>query len=159
MHHKSFPVALMLSIALLLGACSTTSQTTQRYTAAPGDKFSVTYVNSGGMSEVDLGVLRTAVERDLSAAGLLAASSGSAQRQVKVQINEYRMRHGAARALVGIMAGKDIIRSSVTVSDASGRMIGSSEVDTGNSTAWGTTDGMIEGHAEEIVQFLRGEAD
>ena len=54
-----------------------------------------------------------------------------ASRKVAIRINEYRMRHGASRALVGIMAGKDTIRSTVEIRDGSGHLLGSSEIDSG----------------------------
>lgn len=149
---------LALSCALALAACGTSSQVTQRYAAAPGEQFAYSIDNPGGMSAENLATLRTELDRQLTAAGALAAGQAGATRKVAIRIEEYRMRHGAARALAGIMAGKDTIRSTVTVSDASGQVLGSSEIDSGNSTAWGTTGGMIEAHAAEIVAFLRGGA-
>jgi hypothetical protein len=153
---RSFAIALALFAALVLPACGTSSHVNQRYAPAAGDQFAYTIENPGGMIAEDLTTLRTSLDSQLRAAGLLAATPSGAERKVTITINEYRMRHGAARALVGIMAGKDTIRSTVKVVDANGRVLGATEVDSGNSTAWGTTDGLIEGHAEEIANFLRG---
>lgn len=153
---RQFALVLALLGILVLSACGTSSQVTQRYSAAANDQFAYTIDNRGGMSAENLATLRSALDSQLRAAGLLAATAASAERRVTITINEYRMRHGAARALVGIMAGKDTIRSTVKVVASDGKVLGSSEIDSGNATAWGTTGGMVEGHAEEIVNFLRG---
>lgn len=146
----------LLCLVLALAACGTSSQVTRPYAPASGERFAYTIDNAGGMSAENLATLRAGLDRQLSAAGALAATPAGASRKVGIRINEYRMRHGAARALVGIMAGKDTIRSTVEVRDAGGQLLGSSEIDSGNSTAWGTTGGLVEGHASEIVAFLRG---
>ena len=151
-----FALLFCLLCTLALAACGTSSQVVQRYAAAPGEQFAYSIDNPGGMSAENLATLRAELDRQLSAAGALAAGQAGATRRVAIRIHEYRMRHGASRALVGIMAGKDTIRSTVTVSDASGKVLGSSEIDSGNATAWGTTGGLVEGHASEIVAFLRG---
>lgn len=153
---RQFAVFLTLLGALALSACGTSSQVTQRYAPAPGDQFAYSIDNRGGMSEENLATLRTSLDSQLRGAGLLAATPSSAGRHVTITINEYRMHHGAARALVGIMAGKDTIRSTVQVTDRDGNVLGSGEIDSGNATAWGTTGGLVEGHAEEIANFLRG---
>jgi len=153
---RPFAIVLALLAALVLSACGTSSQVTKRYAPAAGDQFAYTIDNRGGMSEENLVTLRSSLDGQLRAAGLLAASPSNAARRVTITINEYRMRHGAARALVGIMAGKDTIRSTVEVVGSDGEVLGSSEIDSGNSTAWGTTGGLVEGHAEEIANFLRG---
>ena len=53
------------------------------------------------------------------------------------------------------MAGRDKIVSSVRVIDANGSQVGNFEVETFNSTAWGTTDGLMQKHAEELVSQLK----
>ena len=72
-----------------------------------------------------------------------------------ITINEYRMRHGAAPRAGRDHAGKDTIRSTVKVSDANGRVLGSTEVDS-ETAPLGHDRRAIEGHAEEIANFLRG---
>ena len=155
--HAPFLLMLLLGLA---GCIGTSSQVIDRYDAAPGDRFSYTIDNSGGMSAEALGIFRAKLDADLSAGGLLAAPGSAAARRVDIHVTTYRMRHGAARGLAGIMAGKDSIKSTVTVVDAaSGRELGSTKVESGNATAMGILRGLIEGHAEEIVQFLRGNTD
>lgn len=62
----------------------------------------------------------------------------------------------ATRALVGIMAGRDKIISHVRVLDTGGAQLASFEVESTNTTAWGTTGGLHQKHAEEIVLRLKG---
>lgn len=156
MNRRQAPFLLMLLLSVA-GCIGTSSQVIDRYAPAAGDKFSYTIDNSGGMSEEALGIFRSKLDSELSAGGLLAATPGSAARRVAIHVTTYRMRHGAARGLLGVMAGKDSIQSTVRVTDAtSGRELGSTEVESGNATAMGTSHGLIEGHAREIVQFLRG---
>jgi len=66
------------------------------------------------------------------------------------------MCHGAARALAGIMAGFDSIKSQVTIVDGSGAVLGRIDINSTNATGWGTSRGLIEGHAKEIVDFATG---
>ncbi|HST44923.1 MAG TPA: DUF4410 domain-containing protein, partial [Luteimonas sp.] len=119
MSSRPVRIACTALLALLMAACGTSSQVTQRHASVPGQQFSYTIENPGGMSAENLAALRAELDRQLRAAGALAATPQGAQR-VTVTIREYRMRHGAARALAGIMAGKDTIRSTVTVKDAAG---------------------------------------
>jgi hypothetical protein len=66
------------------------------------------------------------------------------------------MRHGATRALVGVMAGADNMQSSVQVRDKKSQaVVGEFFVESKNPTAMGTSRGMIVEHANKIVQYLR----
>lgn len=158
MNRTRTPFLLMLLLGLA-GCIGPSSQVIDRYDAAPGDKFGYTIDNSGGMSAEALGIFRAKLDADLSAGGLLAAPAAP--------------RRGASTSTWPLTAcatvphagcrhhgGKDSIKSTITVIDAaSGRELGSTEVESGNATAMGTWRGLIEGHAEEIVQFLRGTTD
>ncbi len=69
----------------------------------------------------------------------------------------YYMRHGAARAMVEIMAGSDNIQSRVKIKDSStGNVLSEFTVQSKNPTAWGTSKGLIEEHADKIVATLKG---
>lgn len=146
--------ALMLA---LTGCIGTNSNVRSAYTPSGADKFSYTVENSGGMSAEGLDILNTQLRADLGP--LLAASTEPGAKRVQIRITNYYMRHGAARALVGIMAGKDNITSVVTVLDAgTDTVLGTTEVVSSNATAFGTSSGLIEGHAKEISAFLKGTA-
>jgi hypothetical protein len=54
------------------------------------------------------------------------------------------------------MAGADNILSQVTVRDAaSGSVLGEFVVESKNPSAWGTSRGLIEEHADKIVSYLK----
>ncbi|MBS7456989.1 DUF4410 domain-containing protein [Coralloluteibacterium stylophorae] len=145
---------LLASLFLVLAACSTSSQVRTAYAPTAGDRFSYAIDNAGGMSTEALGIFRARLDSQLAARGLLAQGGGD--RRIAIRIDEYRMRHGAARGLLGVMAGTDSILSTVTVTDADGRVLGQMQVDSGNATAMGTATGMIETHADEVVAFVSG---
>lgn len=148
----------VLLLSLFLTACGTSSQVRSDYARAADDRFTYDVVNTGGMSEEALGIFQERLTAALQERGQLAESNGSDARTIRVEITNYRMRHGSARALVGIMAGRDSIRSDVRILDAGGTVLGEIEIDSGNSTAWGTSRGLIQGHAQEIVDFATGGA-
>lgn len=99
-------------------------------------------------------LLRDDLSSELSARSLLATSLGAGVRSLDIKVTYYRMRPGAARALVGIMAGVDKIQSSVTVKSADGKVLSEYSVTSKNGSAWGTAHGLIEKHAKEIVSTL-----
>lgn len=143
--------ALIAAGALALAACSTTS-TVQQPRATPavaGEKYSYTFVNKAGTEGGDPSALDAAIRTRMQAAGVLG--TGGSATPVTVTLVDFRMRHGAARALVGVMAGKDRIHSKVTVGGG-----GSFDVETSNITAWGTSGGLMEKHADEIIARLKG---
>lgn len=86
----------------------------------------------------------------------LELSPNQSTKKVEITITKYRMRHGAARALVGIMAGTDNIASRVTVTDAvSGTILADYIVNSLNDSAWGTSRGLIEEHIDKVVAYLK----
>lgn len=145
-------------MALALAGCGTSSQVRSAYTHAPDDRFAYEVVNTDGMSEEGLSILTARIESLLRESGRLAVDAASGSRQVEIEITNYYMRHGATRALVGIMAGADSIESTVTIRGTDGAVLGQIDIDSTNASAWGTSRGLIEGHAEEIVEFATGVA-
>ena len=120
------------------------------------DQFTYEVVNTDGMSDEGLAMLKSEIDSILAARGQRAAGTESDAKKLSIEITNYYMRHGATRFFVGIMAGRDSIRSTVKVIDASGNVLGQTDVDSTNATAWGTSSGLIESHAEEIVDFATG---
>lgn len=145
-------------LALALAGCGTSSQVRNAYVHAPDDQFVYEVINTDGMSEEGLAILKARIEALLRERGQLAVNAASGSRQVQIEITNYYMRHGAARALVGIMAGADSVESTVTIRGMDGEVLGQIDIDSSNATAWGTSKGLIEGHAEEIVEFATGVA-
>lgn len=147
--------ALILAIALpfALAACiGTSSKVARPNAAAVGSKLWYTIDNPGGMTPEGMQVLRARLDERFVAVRTADGAPGAVQ--VKVTVTAYRMRHGAARALVGIMAGKDTVLSTVQVLDESGAELGRLNVESGNATAVGSAGGLLRGHADEIADFV-----
>jgi hypothetical protein len=144
------------AVSMLLAGCGTSSQVKSDYARASSDRFTYEVVNTDGMSDEGLSILKARIEALLAERGQRAAGTEVDAKKVTIEITNYYMRHGATRAMVGIMAGRDNIESDVRILDASGKVLGQIDVSSFNSTAWGTSRGLIEGHAEEIVEFATG---
>lgn len=148
--------ALLFAAALpfLLAACiGTSSKVARPNAAATGSKIWYTVENPGGMTPEGLTVLRGRLDERFVAVRAAEGTPGSVH--VRVTVTAYRMRHGAARALVGIMAGKDTVLSTVQVLDpATGQELGRLNVESGNATAVGSAGGLLRGHADEIADFV-----
>lgn len=147
---------IIVALSLALAGCGTSSQIRNDYAHAPTDRFVYEVVNTDNMSEEGVSILKGHIESLLAERGQRATGTEPEARKVTIEITNYYMRHGAARALVGIMAGSDSIKSQVTIVDASGAVLGRIDIDSKNATAWGTSRGLIEGHAKEIVEFATG---
>jgi hypothetical protein len=77
---------------------------------------------------------------------------------VNITIKKYRMRRGFVKRMFGILAGKDGVKSLVTVIDPeSDKVIGESFISTTNLTKSVTMDDVAHMHAGEIARFLAGE--
>ena len=143
-------------LALMLCACSTTSKIRDRYDVGASDRFTFEIENHEQMTEAGLEVLRTSLQSQLSAIDKLARDGDPDARRIHVLITSYYMRHPAARHTAGIMAGADTIKSQVRILDAQGTELGRIDLFSQNITAWGTAKGLINGHAEKIVDFVTG---
>ena len=147
---RSFALAASI---LLLAACSTTSTVHQAHSAPAGQTYAYSFSNQGGDDAEGIARLDGVIQSHLREAGLINA--GGTNPKIEVVLKHYYVRSNGARFWAGIMAGRDKIVSNVRVIDANGSQVGNFEVETFNSTAWGTTDGLMEKHAEELVAQLK----
>jgi hypothetical protein len=129
----------------------------------PGENLKLSYSLSASqsveVSDAVLETMRTQLDRRLSARNLLGVQgeSGFTKAKAEILISGYRMRHGAARALVGIMAGCDRIQSKVTVKESSiGTTIGIASFESTECSAVIPAQKTINGHIENIVDYLSG---
>lgn len=147
-------LALVPLFAIILTACmGTAGKVHAPYRGGSSDRFTYELDNFGGMTPEGRTILESRLRSQL--AGRLVPGDAQANR-IKIRVTYYRMRHGAARALVGIMAGQDRIVSDVSISSPAGEPLGSLTVDSKNPTAMFTAKGLIEDHADEIAQFALG---
>lgn len=144
----------LLACVLFLGACSTTSQVHQAHAPTAGQAYAYSFTNKGGDDHAGIATLDSVIQKKLRESGLLAG--GAADRKIDVVVTHYYVRSNGARFWAGIMAGRDKIISNVRILDADGSQMGNFEVETTNTTAWGTTDGLMQKHADEIVARTLG---
>ena len=144
---------ILIACAALTGCIGTSSKVARPNAAATGSKLWYTVENPGGMTPEGMTVLRSRLDERFVAVRTADGAPGAVH--VKITVTAYRMRHGAARALVGIMAGKDTVLSTVQVLDpATGHELGRLNVESGNATAVGSAGGLLRGHADEIADFV-----
>ena len=150
-------VAGALLPCLLLVACAGASLRVDRpYQPSPGQKFTYEIVNKAQVPAEGLGILEARLATQLTGSGLLTSRTDKSARTVEIVIENYYMRHGATRAMVGVMAGADNILSTVIVKEAgSGEVLARFQVQSSNPTALGTSRGLIEEHADKIVNYLK----
>lgn len=149
---KGLALAVLVAFAST-GCIGTSSQITAPNQAAAGTHYWYTIDNRGNMSPEGMTILKARLDERLGP--VLARGATGGAYEADIVISSYRMRHGAARALAGVMAGTDEIRSSVTIVDpGTGERIGRIDVNSKNQTALGSAGGLIEGHADEIADFL-----
>lgn len=148
---------IRMAIALLvvaLSGCTTTSTVQQAVAPAQGTTYALAFENNGGEDLAGIASLARIIRERLQGAGLLAAGPAPGAR-VEVEFTHFRVRSYAARAIAGILAGRDRIASQVTVVGPDGTQAGRFEVETTNLSAWGTGEGLMEQHADEIVARLK----
>jgi len=152
---------VLLSSLLLAGCMGTSLRAHTPYQPSAGQSFTYKFVDGEKMSVEGLEIMRERLGSQLEAAGLLAKSAAGPTREVDIVINNYFMRHGAARAMGGILHGIDNIFTTVVVKDARTMTVLSKfEVESKNPTAWATSRGLIQGHADKIVNYLKtGQSD
>jgi hypothetical protein len=154
-----FTVSILLFSALLTGCAGTGAQVKQAYSVGQQDKFRLALTMPADTNKEAESILRDRIVTQLADNNLLPPINATNFRTLEVTVTNYRMRNGAVRFLAGILAGPDNILSTVTVKDAAGRVLGQYEVESKNPTAWGTSRGMIEAHADKIVRLLQGSKD
>ena len=145
---------LILVVAILLSGCIGTKGMAVRPNDAPADaRYWYSVDTSGGMTPEGLVVLKARLDERFAAVRAPDRTPGAVE--VRITVTSYRMRHGAARALVGIMAGTDHVHSPVELIDtASGAVLGALNVESKNQTAIGSAGGLIRGHADEIADYV-----
>lgn len=148
-------VSLLVTSALLITGCSTSAHIKSSYKLVADEKLELKVSAPPSATQEALQIFNDRLRSQLSNNRLLAASDDSSVRILDVEVNKYTMRHGASRAMLGILAGTDTIQSTVRIVDRSnGAVLSEFTVESGNATAWGTSRGLIEDHADKIIESL-----
>ncbi len=140
-------------LALLTGCVGTSLKVDQSYVYNASDSFSYSIIDEAEVTPQGMSIFKDRLKAQLIESTLYSEDSN---KEIEVTINNYRMRHGAARALAGIMAGADNITSTIRIKDkSSGDVVGEFQVVSKNPTATGTAKGLIEQHADKIVVYVK----
>ncbi|MEL4892600.1 hypothetical protein PQU63_09260 [Xanthomonas protegens] len=145
----------LVSVMLLAAGCATNSVVHQSYKATTAETYWYQLTGNDDTDADSLAMFRRQLDTQLDAAHLHGAQGQANARKMTIVIDHYYMRSNGARFWAGIMAGRDKIKSRVTVADANGKTAAQFDVESTNSTAWGTSEGLIERHAQEIVARLK----
>jgi hypothetical protein len=146
----------LLFSVLLSGCVGLSLRVSTPYQPSQGQNFTYEVVDKAGTSEEALTTMRDRLNDQLGAAGQLAQSAAGATRTVEIVITNYHMRPGAAKFWVGSLAGSDNILTSVVVKDAKTETVLSRfEAESQYSSSWVFSRGLIQGHADKLVNYLK----
>lgn len=148
---------LIVLACLILSGCGVKQNVIRAYNPTQNLKLSYSLSASDGTEVPDevLETMREQLARRLSARNLLAQQGENGANQANIVITGYRMRHGAAKALVGILAGCDNIQSKVVVKESvTGNTIGESTFESKECSAVIPAQKTINSHIEKIVEFF-----
>ncbi|WP_372382674.1 DUF4410 domain-containing protein [Xanthomonas sp. NCPPB 1068] len=150
---KKMGWALAMTSAALLCACSTNSVVRQSYKADAAATYWYEIKGSEDTDAASLAMFRRQLDAKLGEAKLRGVQGAPGARELDISVTHYYMRSNGARFWAGIMAGRDKVKTSIEVKDA-GKTVAAFDVESTNTSAWGTSEGLIETHAEEIVERL-----
>jgi hypothetical protein len=154
---KLLAALLLASTTALIGCAGTSAMVRSEYKLSQGEKVTYMLTAPEDMAEEARGIFRARLTEKLTSGGLLSGASDTDARELDIQVTNYRMRHGAARALLGILAGSDNMQSMIGIKNkTTGAVLSEYEIESKNPSAWGTSKGMIEDHADRIVDTLAG---
>ena len=159
---RYFSTLLLISVIFLSG-CSTSIKIDKSYTPLKNRTLeyevypSKKLIAKSIVSKKVLDIFRTRLSYQLNKEGRLSKKNKEAEEKVEIIITKYRMRHGASRAMLGILAGTDSMISTIIVKEKkSNKTVAEFTVQSGNITAWGTSSRMIKDHADQIARYLTG---
>lgn len=147
---------LLLATALVLSGCFGTKLSVQDpYDEnVQNDKFSYEIVEEVDVPDKALDILTNRLESRLVELDHLATSD-NANMEMEIVFTDYYMRHGAARMLVGVMAGTDSIITKVYLRDIEkNELVSVFTVESQNPTALSSARSLIEEHAEKIANYI-----
>ena len=117
------------------------------------DNFSYDIVDGSKVSEEGMSIFKNKLESELKQKSLY---NGNSNKVIEITFNNYYVRPGAARALVGVMAGVDNITSAVVIKEKdSDKTVGRFRVISKNATAMSSARNLIEQHSDVIIENLK----
>ncbi|WP_369940616.1 hypothetical protein [Xanthomonas medicagonis] len=147
--------ALALVGVMLIAGCSTNSVVRQTYKATAPETYWYQIKGNEDTDADSLGMFQRQLDEKLGEAHLRGSEGDARARKMTIIIEHYYMRSNGARFWAGIMAGRDKIKSRVEVAGEDGKTAARFDVESTNTSAWGTSEGLVGRHAEEIVERLK----
>lgn len=139
----------IFTLILSVGCMGTKNIIKEEFKIGSYDKFDCKILDYAGVTSQGLEIFKSKLYNNLRMHSLLDESSN---KLIEVTFTNYYVRHGATRALVGVLAGADNITSKIVIKDKmTNEVYGEFQVVSKNATAMGTARGLIEQHADEIV--------
>ena len=104
------------------------------------------------VSEEDKSIFKNRLELLLNEKLLYKENSNKV---IEITFNNYNMRSGVSRAMLGVAGGIDRITTTVIIKEKdSGKILGKSRVMSKNATAWSSSNNSIEQHVYKIVSYI-----
>ena len=143
-----------IGLIFLVGCAGTELTVDQSYAYKTSDSFDHEIIDKANVTANGMAIFEARLDAKLNQLELNLSDKGS--RKIEITFTNYHMRHGAARALAGVMAGSDNITSTVIIKDTeSDEVIGKLQVVSKNPTATGSARGLIEQHADKIATYIK----
>lgn len=140
-----------------LSGCGTSMKAKKEFAPVAGEKFAYQVTSKVALPDNAMSIFKARLESQLAASGKSAQPGAKGVSQVSITVTTYEMRHGAARVLLGVLAGKDTMVSVIDVRDpVTNEVKNSYEVESFNISGLGTSKGMIEDQADQIISTLTG---
>ena len=152
---KKIKISMFLALAAFLSGCvGTNLDVVQGFTYQPSDSFSYEIFDEAKVTAKGMSIFEDRLISNFDKMGLSLGQESN--KVVEITFTNYYMRHGAARALAGVMAGADNITTTVIIRDLqTGGIVGQIKVVSKNPTATGSARGLIEGHADKIASYIK----
>ncbi|MFV8781139.1 DUF4410 domain-containing protein [Microbulbifer sp. SA54] len=152
---KSLKIALLSTLAIIMSGCvGTNLNVVQGFAYQASDSFSYEIIDQASVTDKGMSIFKNQLNTKFQALGLVNGTEPN--KVVEITFTNYYMRHGAARALAGVMAGADNITTTVIIRDLqTDSVVGQMEVVSKNPTATGSARGLIEGHADKIAMYIK----
>jgi hypothetical protein len=147
------PILLVITVSIMTGCAGTSLQVQRSYVYDQSDTFLYEIIDNANVTTKGMSIFKERLNSQFNKMGL---SNTKPNKIVEITFINYYMRPGASRALVGIMAGADNITSMVTIKEkGTNNIVGNFQVISKNPTATGSAQGLIEQHADEIVNYIK----
>ncbi|WP_340677751.1 DUF4410 domain-containing protein [Paraglaciecola sp.] len=151
---RKFSISIFGVLVLMLTGCAATKIFVQQpYDLKSTDSFSYKILESDKVDENTKKIFGNQLDKNFLSREL---NKGLPTRHVEIVFTSYDVRHGAARALAGALAGSDYVVTEVIIKDKeTGNVLSKISVISQNKSAWGTTQGLLEKHADKIASYLK----